>query len=157
MDVRSYRRADCASDHFLIVCTVKLMFTYMHKKKKTLEPALSVEKLRESAIKEQYATEIKNRFKVLETLKPRENVEERWKEIMSTVLSAAEDILGRKKLMKKRKMVQRDMPEGYRKEKEDEWLAYKENEQKREHFFNIRRETKRILRTENRIYLTSLC
>ncbi|XP_047004660.1 craniofacial development protein 2-like [Schistocerca americana] len=100
MDVRSYRGADCASDHFLIVCKLKLMFTYMHKKKGTLEPALNVEKLRESAIKEQHAIEIKNRFEVLETLEPRKNVEERWKEIQSTVLSVADNILGRKKTMK---------------------------------------------------------
>ncbi|XP_046985961.1 uncharacterized protein LOC124555956 [Schistocerca americana] len=150
MDVRSYGGADCASDHLLIVCKLKLMFPYMHKKKGTLEPALNVEKLRESAIKEQYAIEIKNLFEVLETLKPRENVEERWKEIKSVVRSVAEDILGRKKIMKKRKWFNETCQKATEKRRKmrEKWLADRENEQKMEHFINITRETKHILRIE---------
>ncbi|XP_049766408.1 cytochrome P450 6a2-like [Schistocerca cancellata] len=87
----------------VITGQLKLMFTCMNKKKGTLEPALNVEKLRESAIKEQYAIEIKDCLEILETREPGEEVEERWKEIKSTVLRAADDILGRKKIMKKRK------------------------------------------------------
>ncbi|XP_049948232.1 uncharacterized protein LOC126456527 [Schistocerca serialis cubense] len=158
MDVKSYRGAHCASDHFLIVCRLKLMFTYMHKSKGTLEPALNAEKLRESSIKEQYAIEIKNRNEVLETLEAIENVEEKWKEIKSMVLSVAEDILGRKKMMKKRKWLNETCQKATEKRGKvrKKWLADRENQQKREHFINVRRETKRILRAEKRIYPTSL-
>ncbi|XP_049962117.1 uncharacterized protein LOC126482182 [Schistocerca serialis cubense] len=144
MDVRSYRGADCASDHFLIVCRLKLMFTYMHKMKGTLEPALIVEKLREDATKEQYAIEINNSFEVLETLEPRDNVEERWKEIKSMVLSVSEDILGRKKIMKKRKWFNETCHKATEKRRKmrEKWLAGRTSEPKRERFINNQKRDK---------------
>ena len=93
-DVRTRRGADVNSDHVLVVARLKLSLRGV---KRTVDRRkLSVEKLKENGVKEQFYTKIYNRFEVLQD-RDVEDVEEFWKEYRDALKETAEEVIGYKK------------------------------------------------------------
>ena len=105
MDVRSFRGADVATDHYLVVVKLK-----MKLKKRGIctnkIKAYDVEKLKQPEIRDKYSIELKNRFQALTDIEDLENathkndkgdnhsVEQKWECLKNAVNEAAENVIG---------------------------------------------------------------
>jgi hypothetical protein len=74
-DVRSFRRADCDSDHYLVVAKVRerLAVSKLMTEKMDMEK-FNINNLNEEEVKEQYKVTIKNKFAVLENFDDNVNI-----------------------------------------------------------------------------------
>ena len=105
-DVRVYRGADVASDHYLLVASVQLKLKCCTKKKS--REIVDVEKLLRSEIRQEFELAIENRFSILDTKENEENaqtseesVEHTWDVFKDNIMKAAKDTIGFKRGNKK--------------------------------------------------------
>ena len=90
-DVRSYRGADCGSDHTILIGKVKVKFKRLTKRKLENRP-LDITKLRDNQIAENYRVELKNRFDALVTID--DDLEQKWTSFKTAITEAAKNTLG---------------------------------------------------------------
>lgn len=90
---KSYPGVDCGSDHAPVIA--KLHMKLRKLKKARTKPKLDLQKLKENpGIKEQYKIEVSNRFATLENIT---DVEEEYRHITTSLVSAAEKIIPKQK------------------------------------------------------------
>ena len=95
-DVRVYRGADVASDHHLLISTIRLKL----KQRQGIvnhRCRYNVEFLREPSSREEFNVAVKNRFQVLETLGEDSSVEETWEAIKEGWTTVCQEVLGKRK------------------------------------------------------------
>ena len=89
LDVRAYKGADCDSDHFLLICKIRMKLAT--KRAQTVKREIvNVEKLHNEEERMQYQIEVQNRFSILEE----QDGESNWNEMVEVVRGAARDTLG---------------------------------------------------------------
>ena len=147
MDVRSFRGADCDSDHYLVVAKVKIRLS-TPKKKVTKTMKFDIEKLKDENVRREYQIELQNRFEMIG------EEEIGWNGIKTVVLEAAKEKIGLVK--KKRKEWYDDecqaAAENRRKYRRI-WLAERRNDAKRETFRGMRRRAKKVNRKKKREFI----
>ena len=103
-DVRAYRGADCASDHNLVICTVKLKLSKVKRDRAGVKK-YDISRLQHRATKEKFTLELRNRFSCLQ-VEDDENeesnaedstVEKKWRNFRDVYNQTAEKVLGFRK------------------------------------------------------------
>ncbi|PNF34643.1 hypothetical protein B7P43_G05860 [Cryptotermes secundus] len=101
LDVRSFRAADCDTDHYLVVAKVteRLVVSKQTTHRVHME-RFNLKKLNEVDVKERYCVEISNRFAALENLDTEVDVNEAWESIRENIKMSAKESLGYYELKK---------------------------------------------------------
>ena len=106
-DVRVYRGADVASDHYLLIAAIQLKLKCCTKKKS--REIVAVEKLLRPEIGKEFELAVKNRFTALDTLEAEDNeetneesVEHTWDMFKDNIMKVAKDVIGFKRGAKKK-------------------------------------------------------
>ena len=90
LDVRSFRGADCDTDHYLVVEKLRESLAVSKQAAQTFEgERFNLGKLKELDVKETYQIEITNRFAALENLNVNEDVNRVWENITENIKTAA--------------------------------------------------------------------
>ena len=92
---RSFRGADCDTDHCLVVAKVKERLEVSEQAAQNFNwERFDFRKLNELEVRKQYQTEISNRFETLEYLKDGQFINRAWENIKENVKISAKEILG---------------------------------------------------------------
>ncbi|PNF34106.1 hypothetical protein B7P43_G01139 [Cryptotermes secundus] len=150
-DVRSFRAADCDTDHYLVVAKVRERLAVSKQTTHRIHmERFNLKKVNEVEGKELYRVEISNRFAALENLDTEADVNKAWE----TIKMSAKESLGYYELKKHKTRFDEGCSKllDQRKQAKLQWLQ-DPNKINRDSLNNIRRETRRHFRDKKREYL----
>jgi len=94
LDVRSFRGADCDTDHYLVIAKVRERLAVgKQAAQRFARQRFNLRKLNEPEVMQQYQTEITNRFAALENLNNDEDVNRTWENMKGNIQTSAKENL----------------------------------------------------------------
>jgi hypothetical protein len=95
LDIRSFRGADCDSDHYLVVAKVRERLAVSKLMVKNMDvERLNLKQLNEEEVKERYQVTIKNRFSAPENLDDNGDINRAWETIRDNIKISAKESIG---------------------------------------------------------------
>jgi len=95
LDVRSFRGADCDTDHCLVIAKVRERLAVGKEAAQRFDrQRINLWKLNEPEVREQYQIEITNKYAGLENLNDDEDVDRTWENIKENIQTSAKKSLG---------------------------------------------------------------
>ena len=92
--MRSFRGADCDTDHYLVIAKVRERLALGKQAAQRFDRQRSnLKKLNEPEVREQYQIEITNRFAVLENSDDDEDLNRTWENIKENIQTSAKESL----------------------------------------------------------------
>ena len=95
LDVRAMRGADAASDHHLVIASLKIKLKAYKDHAERPSYKYNVQSLKDSIQSTAFRCELRNRFSALDSL-PDETIEEHWHELRETWITTCKEVLGKK-------------------------------------------------------------
>jgi len=93
--VRSFRGADCDTDHYLVIAKVRERLVVGKQAAQRFDrQRFNLRKLNEPEVREHYQIKITNRFAALENLNDEEDVNRTWENIKENIQTSANESLG---------------------------------------------------------------
>jgi hypothetical protein len=155
LDVRSFRAADCDSDHYLVMAKVKerLAVNKQRSQRFNME-RFNLKKLNDVEGKEQFRVEVSNRFVALKGLDTEVEINGAWETIRENIKISAKENLGYFEFKKHKPWFDNGCSEllDQRKQAKLQWLE-DPSEINGDNLNNVRREASRHFRDEKREYL----
>jgi hypothetical protein len=95
LDVRSFREADCDSDHYLVVAKVRERLPVSKRMVKKMDvERFNLKQLNEEEVKEKFQDTIKNKFAALDKLDNNGNINRAWETIGENIRISAKESIG---------------------------------------------------------------
>jgi len=95
LDVRSFRGADCDTDHYLVIAKVRERLAVGKQATQRCDrQRFNLRKLNEPEVRQQYQIEITNRFAALENLNNDEDINRTWENIKENIQTSVKESLG---------------------------------------------------------------
>jgi len=91
-DVRTYRGADCDSDHFLVASNLKVKLKTMSRKIRSKNVKYDVEKLKDNRKVKEFQENSQEMIREVNSIP--ETVDDQWKIIKDTLGKASQNVLG---------------------------------------------------------------
>ncbi|CAG4947208.1 unnamed protein product [Colias eurytheme] len=151
-DVRSYRGADCDSDHYMLGIKIKSKIKKSGKESRINTEIIDVDGLQDKLVREKFNIEINNKF---QNLTVDEDVDRAWDNIRNTVKEVARKILDRKKKRRKRKWWNNECDNIIEEKKKFKVLA-EQSTIFNNRYIELQKEAKRIIRKAKRQHLDNL-
>ena len=93
LDVRSFRGADCDTDHYLVIAKVRERLAVGKWAAQRLDrQRFNLSKLNDLEVRKQYQIDITNRFAALQNLNEDEDVNRTWENIKENIKSSAKGV-----------------------------------------------------------------
>ena len=157
LDVRSYRGADCDSDHLLVIAKIRERLSINRTNRQLIgTKRLNVQSLTEGENGIKYAVEITNKFAALEEMDESDvnAVDKQWENIRDAIVKSAEATVGFCKRHKNKPWFDEDCVKiaKVRNEARIAWLT-KNTDETRNQFINIRQAAHNMFKNKKRQYL----
>jgi hypothetical protein len=95
LNVRSFRGADCDTDHFLVVAKVRETLAVSKQAAEKFDAErFNLKKLSELEVRKQYQRKISNSFAAFENLNVSEDINRAWENIKENIKISAQENLG---------------------------------------------------------------
>ncbi|KAJ4439878.1 hypothetical protein ANN_08007 [Periplaneta americana] len=158
VDIRTFRGADCNSDHYLVIGELRERLSVAKRVEQQVNiTKFNILKLKDEEAKQNYQVEISNRFSTLESSDEVEkelDVNSVWENIRDSIKIAAEQSIGYYETKKKKPWFDEDCCMVVERRKQAKLKFLQDPvEEKRDNYFNERREASRTLRNKKRGYL----
>ena len=124
-DVKVIRGAEASTDHRLLVADTRIRNNKKRGKNKEYE-RLKIEELREPNNRKKYEETIGERLRCMQEFQEEDNIDEMWRKIKETIMKAAEEICGKKRVNTGKKSTKwwNEELKQIVKEKKDSWKKF---------------------------------
>jgi len=163
-NVRSIRKAECGSDHRLVLVNIDQTIKRIIKKQHKSGSVFAVDKLKDNLIATEFRINLENRFQALgaiddveEEAEPEGKIEKEWDRLKQAIKKSAEEVCGQRKKKSGKPWFDEECREAVEKRKEtkERWLNNKKQDTK-ERYKNQAKETVRLLRKKKREWINKL-
>uniref|UniRef100_A0A8D9DWW4 Craniofacial development protein 2 n=1 Tax=Cacopsylla melanoneura TaxID=428564 RepID=A0A8D9DWW4_9HEMI len=156
-DVRSLRGAEIGSDHFLVRVKMKQKILSTKQQREKHLPEIDIEKLKDLNSRTAFQQVLSNKFQNLQEETEDRDVDDEWSTMKEVITEAMKETLKPDNSVRKNKKHWFDKEckdlIAKRKNSRTRWLANQENEENKESYKNLCKETNRTIRRKKRQYL----
>ena len=159
LDVRVMRGADAASDHHLVIASLKIKLKAYRDQAERPSRKYGVHGLKDSVKLAAFRCELRNRFSTLDSL-PNETIEEHWHDLRETWTSTCGEVLGMKTRKQKEWLTTDTWDLITERKRLKDLINHADNEERKHdlqaQYWDINRRVKRSARDDKRRFIHDL-